>query len=505
MLASWQLRGECSCCRWSSSLSATSSRLCRDVADSSETLSDFGARVSLHIVTFPTAIQCDDNCLTMMRPRPNHLHFPSSPPFHDPADPASPPLLADTPRRRIHSTRANTLPSSPRATIANHATPQKHQHTPRRFSTSSSSSSSLEQSPPTAGIGRKVAESLELFKESEERPEPASSKRRLTTSHPSDAVAEARYEFVKRADWPDPETAALRRERSSTALENVRARESVDSLTRGDPDNLSPCPRDPLFSDPSIWRKDLFRQDPSNRGRRRRRASDISTLNRPLTSLELSPITVPQSPCIRPRSRAYPPSPSPSRSPTDRIPPLALYSPPIDLPSVFSEPHLPELSSTYFANQNRSHSRSPTPTHISPHPSTFSSPPPKLPSPSRSVSPWTTDDESAWETSSATSDISTTSGTSEHPLSFSQVTDPLIDSVNEGDMVRKSQGGAAFYNSDLWNADSLSVVYGDSKESLPHIPLRPFRNQVGGHSAIYKFTKRAVCKVSACACAMTFS
>ncbi|EJD01017.1 SAICAR synthase-like protein [Fomitiporia mediterranea MF3/22] len=29
---------------------------------------------------------------------------------------------------------------------------------------------------------------------------------------------------------------------------------------------------------------------------------------------------------------------------------------------------------------------------------------------------------------------------------------------------------------------------------LPHIPLRPFRNQVGGHSAIYKFTKRAVCK-----------
>ena len=35
-----------------------------------------------------------------------------------------------------------------------------------------------------------------------------------------------------------------------------------------------------------------------------------------------------------------------------------------------------------------------------------------------------------------------------------------------------------------------------SQESLPHIPLRPFRNQVGGHSAIYKFTKSAVCKVS---------
>ncbi|KAI0356549.1 SAICAR synthase-like protein [Trametes cingulata] len=36
--------------------------------------------------------------------------------------------------------------------------------------------------------------------------------------------------------------------------------------------------------------------------------------------------------------------------------------------------------------------------------------------------------------------------------------------------------------------------FGFSQESLPHIPLRPFRNQVGGHSAIYKFTKRAVCK-----------
>ena len=39
-------------------------------------------------------------------------------------------------------------------------------------------------------------------------------------------------------------------------------------------------------------------------------------------------------------------------------------------------------------------------------------------------------------------------------------------------------------------------VSGYPQESLPHIPLRPFRNQVGGHSAIYKFTKRAVCKVS---------
>lgn len=45
-------------------------------------------------------------------------------------------------------------------------------------------------------------------------------------------------------------------------------------------------------------------------------------------------------------------------------------------------------------------------------------------------------------------------------------------------------------------SESHSDIYNsDSEDHLPHIPLRPFRNQVGGHSAIYKFTKRAVCKV----------
>ncbi|KIK30743.1 hypothetical protein PISMIDRAFT_86453 [Pisolithus microcarpus 441] len=47
---------------------------------------------------------------------------------------------------------------------------------------------------------------------------------------------------------------------------------------------------------------------------------------------------------------------------------------------------------------------------------------------------------------------------------------------------------------DPWNGDYLDMTFSESQESLPHIPLRPFRNQVGGHSAIYKFTKRALCK-----------
>lgn len=35
----------------------------------------------------------------------------------------------------------------------------------------------------------------------------------------------------------------------------------------------------------------------------------------------------------------------------------------------------------------------------------------------------------------------------------------------------------------------------ENDDRLPTVPLLPFQNQVGGHSAIYKFTKRAVCKV----------
>lgn len=435
-----------------------------------------------------------------------HLPYrlpPSPPPSTDVTAPSSPLLSA-------HPSAFLTLPSTPRDPISNR--PQNH-HPPRRFSISSSSSSSSSHrpSPPllTAGIGRKVAESLQLFKESEERPGyiPKSAttlaNRRLTTSHPNDGVAEARYEFVKRADWPDPETAALRRERSSTALENVRTRESVDSQIKWDPDFISPRPliHDSTFSDSSYWRKDVSRPDPIIRGRRRRRASDISTLDPQPNSPEPSVITVPQSPCIRPRSRAYPPSPSPSRSPTDRIPPLALYSPVIDVASLTNESHLPELSGTYLANLNQSYSRSPTPIYISPHASITASPRPVHLSPSRSFSPWSTDDESAWETSSMTSDISTTSGTSEHPLSLSQVEDAPIGLLDEGEKIRALlasglEGDAGSHYSNLWNADSLNMVYGGSEESLPHIPLRPFRNQVGGHSAIYKFTKRAVCKVS---------
>ena len=71
----------------------------------------------------------------------------------------------------------------------------------------------------------------------------------------------------------------------------------------------------------------------------------------------------------------------------------------------------------------------------------------------------------------------------------------ITTSDGEGAGVRKRQQVINHSQSEseygTFDVDDL-----DFDDCLPHIPLRPFRNQVGGHSAIYRFTKRAVCKVS---------
>ncbi|KIK92354.1 hypothetical protein PAXRUDRAFT_830010 [Paxillus rubicundulus Ve08.2h10] len=452
----------------------------------------------------------------------SHLHYnvPDNPRAF-----GSPP--PDVPRERLahtKTTRALARPSSPPPRDGNvehtfFITP-KVQPLTRRFSTVSTSSSSsgdtseqcAHQAPPSAGIGRKVAESLQLFKESAPQPnneewsrdisrtEKAAAKRRPTISHPNDGVSQAKYEFVKRADWPDPETAALRRERSSTALERVRTRESGSSHSIRESELVWEkdgrlLARDSAFPDPPQWRNDVIScQQATVRGRRRGRASDISVFDFETSSGERSPISVPQSPCIRPRSRGYPPSPSPSRSPTRRIPPLSLYNITSDI-NVVPEAQPPAVHKEPSIGSDSLHSRSPTPTHASPYIPAIVSPFAS----SRPYSPWSTDDESAWETSSVTSDFSDTSGTSEHPLLLSHGDgEASYDTGEEDDkqppVPLKSDVDAEPNGSNTWNAYSFNMIFGDSEESLPHIPLRPFRNQVGGHSAIYKFTKRAVCK-----------
>jgi hypothetical protein len=145
------------------------------------------------------------------------------------------------------------------------------------------------------------------------------------------------------------------------------------------------------------------------------------------------------------------------------------------------------LSSASIANPARpSHSRSPTPVGAVPESSTR-----HLYHDLASIpSPWTTDDESAWESASATSTSSASSPTSPpEPLdSHPGVTWPTDDEYN--DLSRHTP-----VDEDVGIDEQYHTQFDSSEDVLPHIPLRPFRNQVGGHTSIYKFTKRAVCKV----------
>ncbi|KAI6122743.1 SAICAR synthase-like protein [Pisolithus croceorrhizus] len=440
------------------------------------------------------------------------------------SDATLPPALPSPPRRPgpRRSQRALTLPSSQRhATSDRSALPaQQPPSLTRRSSSSSGSSSSISNSPtvasqplPSASMGRKVAESLQLFKEStpisdfRDNPDTdtGANHHRHSSSHHVENVAEAKYEFVKRADWPDPETAAIRRERSSTALERVRTLDAVTHQQIGKEPGLPNDPdvrltaRDKPFGDPSQRRRDITSHtEPYTRGRRRDRVSDAPRpiFGHQLDTPERSSNHTPPSPCIRPRSRGYPPSPSPSRCPTNRIPPLALYNFPSDRGAVLPQRHTSENQPPHTIEPESPQSH--LLTHaLSPYDSrTTPSPPPLITSDHRPSSPWSTDEESAWETSSITSDISTTSGTSEHPASPDVISSPLAEDDDEDKrpLPRYKEREQFMDAPDRWNGNYLDLTFSESQESLPHIPLRPFRNQVGGHSAIYKFTKRALCK-----------
>ncbi|KAI6164967.1 hypothetical protein EDD17DRAFT_1802620 [Pisolithus thermaeus] len=406
------------------------------------------------------------------------------------------------PRR---SQRALTLPSSQRDATSDRSvlpTQQPPSLTRRSSSSSGSSSSSVSNSPtvasqplPSASMGRKVAESLQLFKEStpisdfRDNPDAdtGANHHRHSSSHHVENVAEAKYEFVKRADWPDPETAAIRRERSSTALERVK---TLDAITHQQVSKEPGLPNDP---DARLTARDKPFGDPSQR---RCPTSPGPIFGHHLDTPERSSNHAPPSPCIRPHSRGYPPSPSPSRCPTNRIPPLALYNFPSDRGAVLSQRHTSENQPPHSIEPEslQSHLLTHAPSLYDSR--TTSSPPPLITSDHRPRSPWSTDEESAWETSSITSDISTTSGTSEHPASPDVFPSPLAEDDDEAkrSLPRYKEREQFMDGPDPWNGNYLDLTFSESQESLPHIPLRPFRNQVGGHSAIYKFTKRALCK-----------
>ena len=403
------------------------------------------------------------------------------------------------------------------------------------YSSSSSSSSTdsnvLASTPANSGIGRKVAATLQLFKETtggedlklrESIPEVSIGRHKSGQSHIIEDVPKAQYEFVKRSEWPDRETAAIRREKSTTGLSRVRTRDSTTLALTG-VDDAEPSRgrerkvsvRDTVINDLTQWRKDVMHRQDAGRGRRLERASNGTSLDPEISSpgslVSTSTASAPRdlrelnlpSPSTQSRSRVYP---SPSRSPFDRNPHSPLSNLPTEPTPSSSAFHTP-AHEVRPRDGVRLHPRSPTPIQISSPTTAQKSPlyslpgPASLPTPTDPPhSPWSTDDESGWETASATTSMSTTSATSLHPLSHLQMNPrPYLhysNDANDKERDRRflpSENRLHELNDDpLDDADNLDL---ELEMGLPHIPLRPFRNQVGGHSAIYKFTKRAVCKV----------
>jgi len=293
---------------------------------------------------------------------------------------------------------------------------------------------------PSAGIGRKVAASLDLFKESIptpsnedvnpfERPRPVSSasKRRPGPSHAIEDMAEAQFEFVKRSDWPDREAAAIRREKSMTGLERVRTQESASSSTsiresdarRSQKRKMSF--RDTVLNDLVQWRnavaEDVDRGRPRDRGVWHEDVPQEEAVESSSTAG-----TGPPAPTYydRPPSsdplRTLPPSIPQSHSP-EELPPLSLETSGVIPTSLVAEHELPSPAQVSPRDQTRS--APPAPDHLPvPIPPSFTYPPTTA-SDVTSYSPWSTDDESAWDSASITT-TSTTEASSPFPLSPSR-------------------------------------------------------------------------------------
>ncbi|KAI0773993.1 hypothetical protein C8Q74DRAFT_1419063 [Fomes fomentarius] len=368
---------------------------------------------------------------------------------------------------------------------------------------SSASSSSPDRHLPStsnAGIGRKVAASLDLFKEtapgpSQEKDEDAfdlprpesSSSRRRGGGPPGTQVGEAQFEFVKRSDWPDREAAAIRREKSTTGLDRVRTRDSTGSVSSPRDQDFRKrkertlSRRETVLNDLVQWRTavEAGRQD-DGRGRPRERSVWIEDAPTP------SPDVDTVSPGSEPSSVSSASTFHQESRPTHSHEPHESYPPPVPAVSPLDLHELPPP-----ARRRPTRSRSP--------PQTLAEAPlpPSLYAHSFR-SPWSTDDdddESAWETGSVTTTTSTTSASSPFPLSPSRTSphpQPRVHNPSDEDEDRHRA---------LLSPYEMVLTPGMEGESStdiarepPTYPLRPFRNQVGGHSAIYKFTKRAVCK-----------
>ncbi|KAG8713053.1 hypothetical protein FRC09_019138 [Ceratobasidium sp. 395] len=465
-----------------------------------------------------------------------------------------PPPVPIEPRSSPESRRQRRRSSSPHAAS----------------SSGDSSSSALTATRPrevmasasaSAGIGRKVAASLQIFKETasatpDEELASVSIEHHTVASHrassikgkapaiisppvcSADGVEEVREaQFVSRADWPDrkPSTATKRtksflvervdprdgkadgqvkehhRRRSSMSDQVGIILDDLDDDHRGrswqrQDDNLpsvfessvSPSPdvsrssriskrespsRTILVTSPRTISSQPTEEEPSSLSTTptgRSQVKPAPTTPKSISRPSVSPVitrldsnqtlgTTPRAPRTRPSiSRAA----SSNKVPTTEV----ILDLPIDKPSSKSPTSV-------------EHTWDATPTS---HPQPLPIPTSPVPTRPARPSPYATySDSSEWETTSMTSSFSDASTLSRsHPTSVSgpsghaSVENPEFGDISDEE--EKSGNGVIDIQDEL---DSLDI-----DGVLPAVPLRPFRNQVGGHSAIYKFTKRAVCK-----------
>ncbi|KAH7876152.1 uncharacterized protein C8R40DRAFT_1169805 [Lentinula edodes] len=117
----------------------------------------------------------------------------------------------------------------------------------------------------TSWIGRQVAATLQLFTKTEGdsqtndvHPSTDHHQRSASLGNSGD-VAQPKFEFVKRSEWPDREVVVLRRDKSTVTLHRVRTRESFklassDHKQQGDNKAQE---RKLSVTDLNQWRKDV--------------------------------------------------------------------------------------------------------------------------------------------------------------------------------------------------------------------------------------------------------
>ena len=402
----------------------------------------------------------------------------------------------------IYSTRPGlTFPTSPRRPSKPLSRRPSTPPSPLSSPSTSPSPSSRSRTPQNnaAGIGRKVADSLQLFKESVSLPATevinplafsracSPSRRRINSRSVADDSDDVigHIEFVKRADWPEREAAALRRERSSLALDRPRTRDSIVVTTREhNGSELRRKERADRPKDGGPTDRTQFTKDPAKEKDARGRPRDRQRLEKQATPTPADPHTRSyRDLCLTPILTSPRPYPSLPRSPSERVPlPTPQHQPSSDFaaPSKLSPPSI----SNHVRTSEVTHSRSPTPVRTVPQ----FPPRSRYRDPVTTPSPSSTEDESAWESASVTSTTSTSSPPSPP--------EPIDSNPGVTWSIDDEYHGISRHTPIDQDVGVDEYQFDPSEDDLPHIPLRPFRNQVGGHTSIYKFTKRAVCKVS---------